>query len=84
MIVLGVSFDSVQENESFARKFNFPFQLLSDPERRMGLDYHAASDPDQGYADRITYVIGPDGRILQAFEKVNVETHAGDVLASLA
>ena len=84
MVVLGVSFDTVEENRAFARKFDFPFQLLSDPERRMGLDYHAASDPDQGYADRITYVIGPDGMILQAFSKVTVQTHAGDVLASLA
>jgi thioredoxin-dependent peroxiredoxin len=81
VVVLGVSFDTVEENRAFAQKFDFPFQLLSDPERRMGLDYHAASDPDQGYADRITYVIGPDGKILHAFEKVNVQTHAADVLA---
>ena len=84
MVVLGVSFDSVEENRAFARKFDFPFQLLSDPERRIGLDYHAASDPDQGYADRITYAIGPDGTILQAFDKVTVQTHAADVLAGMA
>jgi len=83
-VVLGVSFDTVQEIKAFARKFEFPFLLLSDPERRIGMDYHAASDPDQAYADRITYVIGPDGKILQAFSKVDVKSHPREVLAALA
>jgi peroxiredoxin Q/BCP len=82
-VVLGVSFDSFRENRAFAKKFDFPFLLLSDPESRIALDYHAAVDPDQGYADRITYVIGPDGIILQAYEKVDVKTHAAEILAAL-
>jgi peroxiredoxin Q/BCP len=81
--VLGVSFDTVEENKAFARKFRFPFLLLSDPERRIGLDYHAAGDPDQAYAERITYVIGPDGVITHAFDTVNVESHPRDVLEVL-
>jgi peroxiredoxin len=47
------------------------------------MDYHAASDPDQAYADRITYVIGPDGKILQAYSKVDVKSHPAEVLAAL-
>ncbi len=82
-MVLGVSFDTVHDNKAFARKFNFPFPLLSDPERRIGMAYHAASDPDQAYADRITYVIGPDGVILQAYSKVDVNGHPAEVLAAL-
>jgi peroxiredoxin Q/BCP len=82
-VVLGVSFDTVEENKAFARKFQFPFLLLSDPERRIGFDYHAADDPDQAYAKRITYVIGPDGTIAQAFDTVNVESHPREVLALL-
>ena len=79
--VLGISPDGPAKLAKFRDRDGLTFPLLSDPERRMGLDYHAASDPDQGYADRITYVIGPDGKILQAFQKVNVQTHAADVLA---
>jgi peroxiredoxin Q/BCP len=82
-VVLGVSFDSVHEIRAFARKFDFPFLLLSDSERRIAMDYHAASDPDQAYADRITYVIGPDGKILQAYSKVDVKSHPAEVLAAL-
>jgi peroxiredoxin Q/BCP len=73
----------VKENRAFAKKFDFPFLLLSDPERRIGLDYHAASDPDQAYADRITYVIGPDGHIARAYEKVDVKAHPKEVLTDL-
>lgn len=82
-MVLGVSFDSVKENAAFAKKFGFPFLLLSDPDRIIGIAYHAASDPDQGYANRISYIIDPEGKIAHAFGKVEVETHARDVLALL-
>jgi peroxiredoxin Q/BCP len=82
-VVLGVSFDSVAENRAFARKYDFEFPLLSDPERRLGLAYHAARDPDQGYADRITYVIGPDSRIQEAYAKVDVKSHPAEILAAL-
>jgi len=78
-----VSFDSVQENKAFARKYDFNFPLLSDPERRIGLDYHAASDPDQATADRITYVIGPDGIITHVYPKVDTKTHAAEILRAL-
>jgi peroxiredoxin Q/BCP len=83
-VVVGVSFDTVSENRRFAQKYDFPFLLLSDPDRRIGLDYHAASDPDQAYADRITYVIGPDGVITHAFAKFKADTHPAEVLAALS
>jgi peroxiredoxin Q/BCP len=82
-VVLGVSFDSVHDNKAWARKNDFPFLLLSDTERRIAVDYHAASDPDQARADRITYVIGPDGKILQAYPKVDVKSHPAEVLKGL-
>jgi peroxiredoxin Q/BCP len=33
--------------------------------------------------ERTTYVIGPDGKIAQVFEKVKPEGHAEQVLAAL-
>lgn len=82
-MILGVSFDTVEENRAFAKKCDFGFPLLSDPDRTLGLAYHAASDPDQAYADRITYLIAPDGTIAQAWGKVDVKTHPAEVLAAL-
>ncbi len=82
-VVLGISFDPVLENRAFAKKYEFPFLLVSDTEGRIALDYHAAADPDQGTADRITYVIGPDGIITHVFPKVDVKNHASEILALL-
>ena len=81
--ILGVSFDTVDENKAFAGKFTFPYPLLSDPSRAMGLQYGAADDAKSGYAKRIAYLIGPDGKVRNVFPKANTSTFAADVLALL-
>ena len=75
-----MSFDSVEKNKAFAEKYDFPFPLLSDPERRMGLAYGAAEQPDDQYARRYTYVIGPDGRIERAIDTKDPGAQAGALL----
>ncbi len=82
--VMGISFDSVEENRAFAEKFDFPFPLLCDVDRSMGMAYGAADAPDAGYAERISYVIGEDGRILHAYPAVDPKTHLDQVLGDLA
>lgn len=78
--VLGVSFDTEEENQAFREKFSFPFQLLCDTDRKLGLAYGAADAPDAGYAKRISYVIDEEGRIAFAYPKVNPSTHLDEVL----
>lgn len=78
-----MSFDSVEKNEKFARGQGFPFPLLCDTERQIGLAYGACDSPRARTADRVTYVIGPDGRILQAHPKVSPKTHPRELLESL-
>jgi peroxiredoxin Q/BCP len=81
--VLGASFDGIEENRAFAKKFSFPFRLLCDVDRRLGLAYGAADAPDAAYARRISYVIGEDGKILLAYPKVRPDQHLDRVLADL-
>jgi len=78
-----VSFDTVEENLAFARRFDFPFRLLCDTDRTIGMAYGACDDPTAQYAKRITYVIDPEGRIAQAIEQVNAREHPGELLATL-
>lgn len=80
--MLGISFDSVKSNTAFAEKFDYPFQLLSDPERKVGLAYGACESPKDRYAKRITYVIGPDGKIEQAIETKDPAGQAESLLKS--
>ena len=51
--------------------------------REIGIAYGACDDPKAQYASRITYVIGPDGKIAQAHPKVSPKTHPREILASL-
>ena len=79
-----MSFDTVEENKHFAEKFKFPYPLLSDPTRAMGAQYGAAEPGAKaGNARRVAYIIGPDGKVRNAFPKVNTSSFAQDVLALL-
>jgi peroxiredoxin Q/BCP len=81
--VIGVSFDSVEENRAFAEKFNFPFPLLCDTERKIGIAYGAADSPKDGYARRIAYVIDEGGRIAQAHAKVDAASYPAQQLQTV-
>lgn len=81
--ILGVSFDTVEENRAFAEKFGFTFRLLCDTEREIGLAYGACDSKDAGHAKRISYVIDEEGRIAQAIEQVNAREHPEELLATI-
>jgi peroxiredoxin Q/BCP len=81
--VLGISFDDVKANAAFARKFGFNFPCLCDTGRQVGLAYGACDDAKARTAKRISYLIGPDGKIRKAYPKVNAASHAEEALADL-
>ena len=60
---------------------SFPFRLLSDSDRKLAIAVGAADKPDAGYAKRISYLVGGDGKVIKAYPKVNPATHAAEVLA---
>jgi peroxiredoxin Q/BCP len=70
----------VADNASFAEKFRYPFPLLCDVERRIGLAYGACDAPAAATARRVSYVIDRDGRIVRAYPKVAPKTHPQEVL----
>ena len=81
--MLGISFDTPEENRAFAEKHGYTFPLLSDVDRKTGLAYRAAEKPDDAYARRYTYVIGPDGRIEQAIDTKDPAGQAAALLETL-
>ena len=82
-MILGVSFDTVAENRAFAAKFSFPFHLLSDTDRAVGLAYGACDQPTDKYARRISYLINSSGRIARAYSEVKPAEHPAEVLRDL-
>ena len=83
MKVLGVSFDSVAENAKFAEKYGFPFPLLCDTDRKIGIAYGAATNAKDEYAKRIAYVIDENGKIAQAHEKIDARSYPKEQLTTL-
>ena len=81
--MLGISFDAPEDNKAFAEKRKFPFRLLSDPDRAIGLAYKACDAPTDEYARRYTYVIGPDGTIEQAIDTKDPAGQADALLKTL-
>ena len=81
--ILGVSFDTPEENAAFAKKYSFPFPLLCDTRRDVGVAYGAADSAEDEYARRIAYLIDENGRIAQAYPKVDPGAYPKEQLERL-
>ena len=87
-VVLGVSTDPVKAHDKFVKKFKLPFTLLADEDRRIVESYGVWGEKSfmgRKYlgTHRVTFLIGPDGRIRKIWPKVKPEEHAEEVLAAL-
>ncbi len=78
-----MSFDAPAANAAFRAKYEFPFPLLSDTERSLGLAYGACGDAKAATAKRISVVIGPDGKVVRVYDKVDARAHPQQVLDDL-
>lgn len=81
--VFGVSFDPPAVNAEFRRRENFPFPLLSDEQRTLAVAVGAAASSSAWFPRRISYLVGPDGKVRRVYDSVNPTSHAGDVLGDL-
>lgn len=78
-----MSFDSPEANARFAEKEDFPFLLLSDQSREMGLAYGACDSKDASSAKRIAYLIDEEGNVAEAHEKIDVSSYPEEQLESI-
>jgi len=81
-VVLGVSFDTPEDNGKFRTKFDFPYDLLSDTDKASSIAYGAA-EADSEKPKRVSVLIGSDGRIAAAYATVKPADHPDEVLADL-
>lgn len=84
--IVGVSFDTPQENRAWAEAQNFGFTLLSDVDHRVGRAYQVERAPDDQYHAfplRVSYLIDAGGMIRKTYSVAGVTDHATEVLATL-
>lgn len=80
--MLGASTDDAAANAAFRRKFDFPFPLLCDTDHALGVAYGAIVG-DAKMAARAAAIIGPDGKIVKWWAKVDAKTFPATALAEL-
>jgi peroxiredoxin Q/BCP len=78
--IVGVSFDSPADNQTFAVNQNWTFELWSDEAKALALYYGAAQDASQPVPTRITKVLDPQGALVLEYPKVDPATHPQEVL----
>jgi len=88
-VVVGISPDTPQAQKKFKEKYDLPFTLLSDPDKKVAKLFDVIKEKNM-YGkkvmgiERTTFLIGPDGKLAHIFPKVKAEGHAEEVLAVLA
>ena len=84
--IIGVSYDSPEDNRLFAEKFDFPFRLLSDTDRSVSAAYgvqRAEDDPYPDFPRRISYLVDAEGTVVKRYEVTDPAGHALEVLRDL-
>jgi thioredoxin-dependent peroxiredoxin len=84
-VVLGVSLDTVDSHKSFCTKDSLTFKLLADPDHKV-VDAYGVPIKAYGavhFAERDTFLISPDGKVVKQWEVKDIEAHSGEVLAAI-
>ena len=74
--------DPVAKNKAFADKLGVDYPILSDPDSSVAKKY-GVLNANGTAAQRWTFYIGPDGKILAIDKSVKTETHGADVASKL-
>lgn len=88
IVVLGISKDTGDSHVKFSEKYHLPFTLLSDPEKKVIMQYEAwgkkiSFGKEYDGVLRTTYVIDPEGVIKKVYERVKPEEHAQIILTDI-
>ena len=82
MAVFAASVDPPDVNKKFAESLGLDYPILSDPTRAVAKAYGVVA-PGEEYAERWTFIIGTDGKILDVMKNVSPGKHGHDVAARL-
>jgi thioredoxin-dependent peroxiredoxin len=81
--VYGVSLDSPESHREFRAKYNLNFPLLTDEGGRASEALGVLRE-NRRTANRVTFLLDPDGRISRVYPEVSPETHADEILQDAA
>ena len=79
--LFGVSRDSADSHAKFAAHHALPFALVSDEDGVVSRAYGVSSL--LGMDSRVTFLVGPDGKVAHVWPKVDPGVHADEVLGAV-
>ena len=87
-VILGVSPDDSASHAKFAKKFDLPFTLLTDNDKKVSEAYGVWKEKSmygKKYmgVERTTFVIDRQGKVAKIFPKVKVDGHSSAVLDAI-
>lgn len=84
-VVLGVSLDTTDSHKAFCTKDSLTFKLLADPDHKV-VDAYGVPVKSYGpmhYAERETFLISPEGKIVKEWKVEDIQGHSAEVLAAI-
>jgi len=87
-VILGVSIDSQERHQKFIEKYDLPFKLLADTDKKV-VEKYGVWQKKKLYGKtfmgivRTTFLIDKSGTVRKIFSKVKVKNHVEEVLAEL-
>ncbi len=83
--ILGVSTDDAKSHQKFITKYNLPFSLIADTDKKMVEDYGVWVEKNMygrkymGTA-RVTFIVDEKGLIEKIIDKVDTKNHTAQIL----
>ena len=81
VVLVGISTDTTESHQAFAKHHELPFHLVSDETGTLAKSFGVPNRA--GYLGRQTFVIGPDGNVKRIYREVDVTKHASEILADV-
>ena len=82
MAYFAASVDDAETNKRFAESLEADYPILSDPDKKAAAAYGVLM-PERGFANRWTFYIGKEGKILFVDREVRPATAGQDIAAKL-
>jgi len=78
--LVGVSRDTEKSHREFVKNHDLPFPLAADEDGAIAKSYGVKST--LGMSERVSFLVGADGKIAKVWPKVDPAVHATEVLAA--
>ncbi|MCX7929418.1 MAG: peroxiredoxin [Chlorobi bacterium] len=80
-VIIGVSTDDVETQRLFKEKYQLPFDLIADTDKKVVEAYHVAGM--LGFAKRRTFIIDPSGVLRYIVDDIDTRRHADQIRSVL-